>query len=146
MLWVIRSRGLCVPEPARTFARIAPRPSPSSPAGIFEWPWSHGLNVVVVEYTLAPEARMDRIVGEVRRAISWLHKHLADYGADPGRIYVAGHSAGGHLTAMTMPLGAVRGGIVISGLYGLEPVRLNYLNEKLRLDEAEAQRNSPMLN
>jgi len=63
---------------------------------------SHGLNVAVVEYTLAPEARMDRIVGEVRHAISWLHEHLGDYGADPGRIYVAGHSAGGHLAAMTM--------------------------------------------
>jgi arylformamidase len=47
---------------------------------------------------------------------------------------------------MTMPLGAVRGGIAISGLYDLEPIRLNYLNEKLRLDQAEAQRNSPMLN
>jgi acetyl esterase/lipase len=107
---------------------------------------SHGLNVAIVEYTLAPEARMDRIVGEVRQAISWLYEHLGDYGADPGRIYVAGHSAGGHLTAMTMPLGTVRGGIAISGLYDLEPIRLNYLNEKLRLDEAEAQRNSPMLN
>lgn len=107
---------------------------------------SHGLNVAVVEYTLAPEARMDQIVGEVRRAISWLHEHLGDYGADPWRIYVAGHSAGGHLTAMTMPLSSVRGGIAISGLYDLEPIRLNYLNEKLKLDEAEAQRNSPMLN
>ena len=107
---------------------------------------SHGLNVAIVEYTLAPEARMDRIVGEVRRAINWLHEHLSDYGADPARIYVAGHSAGGHLTAMTMSLGAVRGGIAISGLYDLEPIRLNYLNEKLGLDEAEAQRNSPMLN
>src|SRR5436305_4620823 len=37
---------------------------------------SHGLNMAVVEYTLAPEARMDRIVGEVRHAISWLHEHL----------------------------------------------------------------------
>jgi len=52
---------------------------------------------------------MDRIVGEVRQAISWLHEHLGDYGADPGRIYVAGHSAGGHLTAMTMPLGRGQG-------------------------------------
>ena len=115
-------------------------------SAIAEGALSHGLNVAVIEYTLAPQARMDRIVGEVRHAISWLHEHLGDYGADPGRIYVAGHSAGGHLTAMTMPLGTVRGGIAISGLYDLEPIRLNYLNEKLGLDEAEVQRNSPMLN
>jgi arylformamidase len=36
------------------------------------------------------------------------------------------------------------GGIAISGIYDLEPVRLNYLNDKLRLDEAEATRNSPI--
>ena len=40
---------------------------------------SHGLNVAIVEYTLAPEARMDWIVGEVRQAINWLHEHLGDY-------------------------------------------------------------------
>jgi arylformamidase len=107
---------------------------------------SHGLNVAIVEYTLAPEATMDCIVSEVRQAIRWLYEHLGNFGADPERIYVAGHSAGGHLTAMTMPLDEVRGGIAISGVYDLEPVRLNYLNEKLGLDEAEAKRNSPMLN
>ncbi len=105
----------------------------------------NGINLALVEYTLAPAARMDRIVAELRRAVGWLAEHLGDYGADPARLYVAGHSAGGHLTAMTMPLGAVRGGLAISGLYDLEPIRLNYLNEKLGLDPEEAERNSPLL-
>jgi arylformamidase len=39
----------------------------------------------------------------------------------------------------------VRGGLAISGIYDLEPIRLNYLNEKLGLDPAEAERNSPLL-
>jgi arylformamidase len=104
-----------------------------------------GINLAVVEYTLAPAARLDRIVAEVRRAVQWLAEHLGDYGADPARLYVSGHSAGGHLTAMTMTLPALRGGIAISGIYDLEPIRLNYLNEKLGLDEAEAGRNSPLL-
>ena len=86
---------------------------------------SHGLNVAVVEYTLAPEARMDRIVGEVRHAIGWLHEHLGNYDADPGRIYVAGHSAGGHLTAMTMPLSAIRGRIAVNRVKDLEHIRLS---------------------
>lgn len=110
-----------------------------------EGPLAHGVNVAMIEYTLAPAAVMDRIVGEIRRAIGWLEEHLAEFGADPARIYVAGHSAGGHLTAMAMTLPAVRGGLAISGLYDLEPIRLNYLNEKLALDEAEAERNSPVL-
>jgi acetyl esterase/lipase len=105
----------------------------------------NGVNLAMIEYTLAPTARMDRIVAEVARSIGWLAEHLGEFGADPSRIYVSGHSAGGHLTATTMTLPAVRGGIAISGLYDLEPIRLNYLNEKLGLDEAEAQRNSPIL-
>lgn len=106
----------------------------------------NGLNLAMIEYTLAPAARMDRIVAEVRHAIGWLTEHLVAYGADPSRLYAAGHSAGGHLTAMTMPLPAVRGGLAISGIYDLEPIRLNYLNEKLGLDLAESERNSPLSN
>jgi len=104
-----------------------------------------GINLAMIEYTLAPAAPMDRIVAEVRRAIEWLAERLGDFGADPTRLYIGGHSAGGHLTAMAMPLRAVRGGLAISGLYDLEPIRLNYLNEKLGLDQAEAERNSPLL-
>ena len=38
----------------------------------------------------------------------------------------------------------VAGGVAISGIYDLEPIRLNYLNEKLRLDPDETARNSPI--
>jgi hypothetical protein len=103
-----------------------------------------GISLAVIEYTLAPAARLDRIVDEVRRSIRWLAEHLGEYGADPTRLYISGHSAGGQLTAMTMPLPEVRGGIAISGIYDLEPIRLNYLKEKLGLDMAEAERNSPL--
>jgi hypothetical protein len=40
---------------------------------------------------------------------------------------------------------AVKAGLAISGIYDLEPMRLSYINDKLRLDEAEQKRNSPML-
>jgi arylformamidase len=75
-----------------------------------EGPLARGINVAVVEYTLAPDARVDRIVCEIRRCIGWLAGHLTDYGADPLRLFVSGHSAGGHLTASMMGLGAVRAG------------------------------------
>lgn len=104
-----------------------------------------GINLAAIEYTLAPAARLDRIVAEIRRSLHWLGEHLGDYGADAGRLYVSGHSAGGHLTAMMMPLPVVRGGLAISGIFDLEPIRLNYLNAKLGLDAAEAERNSPLL-
>jgi arylformamidase len=112
---------------------------------IAEGPLAHGFNVALVEYTLAPEARMDRICAEIRRAVDWLLANLARLGGDPAKLLVSGHSAGGHLTAIAMANPAVAGGIPISGIFDLEPIRLNYLNEKLKLDEAEAARNSPIL-
>lgn len=104
-----------------------------------------GFNLAVVEYTLAPAARMDAIVAEIRASVAWVADHAKELGGDPGRVFVSGHSAGGHLTAMAMTDPRVAGGLAISGIYDLEPIRLNYLNEKLGLDSAEAQRNSPML-
>jgi arylformamidase len=103
-------------------------------AFVAEGPLARGINVAVVEYTLAPHARMDQIVGEIRRGVAWLTEHLREYGADPARIYVCGHSAGGHLTAIATSLGAVKGGLAISGLYDLEPIRLNYLAKGSALD------------
>ncbi|HEX6841640.1 MAG TPA: alpha/beta hydrolase [Stellaceae bacterium] len=112
---------------------------------VAEGPLSLGTNVALISYTLAPEARLDRIVGECRQALAWLAAHVAELGGDPARLYVAGWSAGAHLTAMLMQEAAIKGALAISGIYDLEPIRLNYLNDKLGLDDAEAQRNSPLL-
>jgi arylformamidase len=103
-----------------------------------------GFNLALIEYTLAPAARMDQIVDEVRRAVGWVIDHAKEFGGDPARVYVSGHSAGGHLTAMAMTEPRLAGGVAISGIYDLEPIRLNYLNEKLGLDPAEVERNSPL--
>jgi arylformamidase len=104
-----------------------------------------GFNLALLEYTLAPAARLDQIVAEVRAAVAWVIEHAAEHGGDSRRVYVAGHSAGGHLTAAAMSDPRVAGGIAISGIYDLEPIRLNYLNDKLGLDKDEAMRNSPIL-
>lgn len=108
-------------------------------------PLAHGINVALVGYTLAPQQRLDGIVAEVRTAIAWLAAHLGNYGGDRARLFVAGWSAGGHLTAMSITEPAVRGGLAISGIFDLEPIRVCYLNDKLGLDEEEARRNSPLL-
>ena len=109
---------------------------------VAEGPLANGINVAIVEYTLAPAARMDQICAEIRRSVDWLLTNLARLGGDPGRLYVSGHSAGGHLTSIAMGNPRLAGGIAISGIFDLEPIRLNYLNEKLQLDVAEAERNS----
>ena len=113
---------------------------------VAEGPLAHGVNVAVAGYTLAPEASLGGIIDQARAALHWLHHHLATLGGDPARLYVGGWSAGGHLAAMLMDEPLVAGGLAISGIFDLEPIRLCYLNEKLGLDAEQARRNSPLLN
>jgi len=113
-------------------------------AFVAEGPLARGTNVAVTGYTLAPEARLTQIVAEVRGAVEHLLANAESLGFDRHRLLVSGWSAGGHLTAMCMGDGRVAGGLAISGIFDLEPIRLNYLNEKLALDEREAEELSPL--
>ena len=106
---------------------------------------AHGINVALIGYTLAPDATLDQIVAEIHAGIDDLAGRLPELGADPARFIAAGWSAGGHLTAMAMMNPHIKGGVAISGIYDLEPIRHSYLNVKLGLDEAMSKRNSPML-
>jgi acetyl esterase/lipase len=105
---------------------------------IAEGPLAHGINVAMIGYTLAPNIRLTGIVDEIRAALDFLS---AKYSS----LLVSGWSAGGHLTAMAMSHPAAKAGLAISGAYDLEPIRLSYVNDKLKLDEDEARRMSPML-
>jgi arylformamidase len=113
-----------------------------------------GAAVALVGYDLAPAVDMDTIVSQVRHAIAWLYRNADAQGLDAERICLAGHSAGGHLSAMALatdwmaldlPANLIKGVCAISGVFDLEPIRLCYLNEVLRLDPEQARRNSPML-
>jgi arylformamidase len=112
-----------------------------------------GIAFASLNYDLAPQVSVEEIVRQVRAAIVWLSGHAGDYGADPERIYVAGHSAGGHLTAMALatawtdwpdaPSRPVKGGCSVSGVYELEPLWRCYQQEVLKLDAGMVARNSP---
>jgi arylformamidase len=106
---------------------------------------AHGINVALTGYTLAPDATLDEIVGEIHAGIDYLAGQLPALGGDARGIVVSGWSAGGHLASMALSNPNVRAGIAISGIYDLEPVRHSYLNAKLGLDEATSRRNSPMM-
>lgn len=118
-------------------------------------PWVRaGVVTVMVNYPLAPAATMDEIVDACRRAVAWTAARIARHGGDRHRIWVSGHSAGGHLTAEMLAtdwraygfaLPPMAGGLAISGLYELEPIRRSYLNAVLGMDAETAHRNSPTL-
>ena len=108
-------------------------------------PMAHGINVALIGYTLAPDATLDQIVDEVRTGIDTLVTELPALGGDPEKLVVSGWSAGGHLSSMVLGHPRIKAGLLISGIYDLEPIRHSYLNAKLGLDDATIQRNSPML-
>jgi arylformamidase len=110
-----------------------------------EGPMAHGINVALIGYTLAPDATLDQIVAEIHAGIDYLAERLPDLGGDANQIIASGWSAGGHLTAIAMANPKIKGGVAISGIYDLEPIRHSYLNVKLGLDEAISRRNSPMM-
>lgn len=109
-------------------------------------PMAHGINVALIGYTLAPDATLGQIVDEVRTGIDYLVTELPALGGNPDRMIVSGWSAGGHLSSMSLGHPHIKAGLLISGIYDLEPIRHSYLNAKLNLDDATIQRNSPMRN
>ena len=115
----------------------------------------HGVATAVTNFGLAPAHDMDEIVRQNRAALAWLWQHAAAHGCDRDRIYVAGHSAGGHLAALLMatdwpafspglPPDLVKGACAIGGIFDLEPIRLSFLNEKLHLTPEQVARHSPL--
>jgi len=118
-----------------------------------------GAMVVVPNYDLCPEVTVEHIALQMTEAVAWTVQHAAEYGGDPQRIAVAGHSAGGHLVAMLMscrwkdvaanlgvelPPQPLAGGLSISGVYDLEPIRhVPFLQADLKLTPLSVARLSP---
>jgi arylformamidase len=100
------------------------------------------------------------IAEQVRRAVAWVYRNARMFGGDPNRIYVSGQSSGAHLggvvlitdwQAFGVPADIVKGGLLCSGMYDLEPVRLSKRSEYVAFtDESEhalsAQRHLARIN
>lgn len=116
---------------------------------------ARGAVYVAVGFPLAAEAPLSEMVASARRALAWTHRHARELGGDEERIFLSGFSSGAHLAAMLLaddgwrasacvPNDAVRGAVLISGIYDLEPVRLSKRNDLLALDEAHVRALSPI--
>ncbi len=105
---------------------------------------AQGIAVAVVDYQLAPAARLPEIVAQSSDAVRYLIAEADRLGLAGDRIVVSGSSAGGHLAAMV--LGNVRGlagGVLLSGIYDLAPLVGTYVNDALGLDASTAASQSP---
>jgi arylformamidase len=113
-------------------------------AFIAEGPAARGYNVVLAEYTLAPDISMTGIVTEIGRLLDHLKADRDGLGIAGRPLCLSGHSAGGHLTAVHRTHTAVSKALAISALVDLEPISLCWLNDKLTLTHAEIDDYSPL--
>lgn len=85
-----------------------------------------GYVFVSTNYRLLPEVEMGVLIGDVAKSLGWVHQHIAEYGGDPQRIFVMGHSAGAQLAAILctddrylkaegVPFSALRGCVPVDG-------------------------------
>ena len=105
-----------------------------------------------VGYTLAPAIKLREIVAEVSAALTTIAANATGMGGDSRRIVLAGHSAGAHLAAAQLtaltpeaPRYTAAGLLLIGGAYDLGPIAESYVNEKVRMSEADAAALSPVL-
>jgi arylformamidase len=122
-----------------------------------------GAHLVVLDFINVIEAggNLNAMAGQVRRAVAWVYRNAQTFGGDPERLYVSGHSSGGHLTGVLLttdwqkdfglPPTVIKGGVAGSGMYDLKPVRLSKRSSYVKFtDEVEqglsAQRHLDKLN
>src|SRR3982074_1331666 len=132
----------------------------ATPAGMFVHAGAHFAvpdfnNVIETKGDLMPMAQ------QARNAVAWVYKNAQSFGGDPNRIYVSGHSSGGHLAGLVLtpdwrkdfgpPVDVVKGVVCCSGMFDLKPVRLSKRSEYVKFtDQVEhalsAQRHLDKIN
>ena len=116
---------------------------------------STGAHYVVPDFAWVQDVggNLMTLADQVRRAIAWVYKNAASFGGDVSRLYVGGQSSGAHLAAVALttdwkkefglPSDMLRGGLCISGMYDLKPVRLSARNSYVKFDNTVEEALSP---
>lgn len=113
-----------------------------------------GAHFVALDFSdvVALGGDLSALADQVRRGIAWVARNAEGFGGDSGRIYVGGHSSGGHLAAVAMatdwtgyglPADLLKGGLLMSGMYDMEPVRLSWRREYIAFTDAMEEAMSP---
>ena len=106
-----------------------------------------GAHYVALDFNNVDETKGDLMpmAQQVRSAVAWIYKNARNIGGDANRIYVSGHSSGGHLAGVVLttdwrkdfdlPADVVKGGLCCSGMFDLKPVRLSKRSEYVKFTD-----------
>ena len=115
-----------------------------------------GAHYVVPDFSWVQEAggRLAVLADQVRRALAWVYRNASHFDGDPSRLFVGGQSSGGHLTAVLLttdwrsefelPDDTIKGGLCVSGMYDLAPVRLSKRSAYVDFDDETVAALSPI--
>jgi len=111
-----------------------------------------GANLAVIDFNNVIETGGDLLAmaDQVRRAVAFVYRNARSFGADPERLYISGHSSGGHWAGVLLttdwqndfglPPTFIKGGVSASGMYDLAPVRLSQRSSYVKFtDEVEGK-------
>ncbi len=114
-----------------------------------------GVHCVVPDFSSVLEAggSLMPLADQVRRVVAWVYRHAAEFGGDPERIHVFGHSSGAHLAGVVLttdwpgtwnlPPDIVKSGLCCSGMFDLKPVRLSARSAYVTFTDEMEQALSP---
>jgi arylformamidase len=114
-----------------------------------------GAHFVVPDFINVQQAGGDLMpmADQVRRAVAWVYRNAPSFGGDPARLFISGHSSGGHLAAVALvtdwqkefnlPADLVKGGLCCSGLFDLKPARLSSRSRYVKFTDEMEQALSP---
>lgn len=113
----------------------------------------NGVAFVALNFAVIPKAPVPEMVEQCRRAIVWLTRNAWHFGGDPARMFLSGHSSGGHMAACLLTTdwraygiadAPFKAGMCASGMYDLAPVLLSARSSYVTLDKAEEDALSPI--
>ena len=85
------------------------------------------------------------MIEQCRQAVAWTVKNAASFGGDPERVYLAGHSSGAHLAScVLLGHGAIKGALLISGMYELHAPLLSARSKYVKVTPEESDAASAM--
>lgn len=107
-----------------------------------QWFLQQGFVFVSTNYRLLPKVEMETIIRDVAKSLGWVSKNIEQYGGDPNRIYVMGHSAGAQLAALVCidDRYLKAEGVPFSSLKGCVPVDGDTFDIPAIIETAETRR------
>lgn len=123
--------------------RILGKDDSSAPAPTFV---DNGCIYVALNFANIPAVRLPDMAEQCRTAMTWLHANIARFGGDPEKLFVSGHSSGGHLCGVMLttdwvargaPANLIKGGVPMSGMYELYPVMLSARSSYVKISPEE---------